>query len=795
MISETSKDRAARDRREWSAACDRRASSAARDRTCRAALGCAIACAGAIAGCAVDATRDAAFDGAEAAFPGERGEVRTGTLDTPWGPREMTYELIHGVAVVEGDILFPAPSREPHATTRTRGTMRWPGGVIPYTIDPALTNQVRVTDAIAHWASQTRFRFVVRTNETDYVTFRPSDGCSSSAGRVGGQQFINLADGCTTGSTIHEIGHAIGLWHEQSRADRDKHVIVNLANVEAGKEHNFTTFAEKGNDGRDVGAYDLSSIMHYGPLAFSANGLPTITLLDGSTYTINRTAVTATDICAVQRFQGWGQPSDINGDGYADLVVGIPGEDVPGAADAGAIQVVFGGAAGLTSSNQFLHRDTAGVEDVAAAGDQFGYAVAVGDFNGDCFADVAVGAPFDDVGGLTDAGSVQVFYGSAAGLDVATDQVWHQDTLGVVGTASADDRFGSALAAGDFNGDGFMDLAIGIPYKDIGMLTDTGSVSVLYGSAAGLTATGSQLWNQNVSSMQDTSDPGDHFGWAVAAGDFNGDGFDELAVGVPNESVGAVVDAGVVHVIQGSIDGLTDLGNQMMVEDNPGIPDTSEAGDLFGFSLAAGDFDSDGHVDLAIGVPLEDLGAIVDAGSVTVMYGTPTGLLTTGSQAWNQDTAGILEAAETSDVFGRALETGDFNADGYADLAIGAPFEDVGAINSAGAVHVILGGPTGLTDAGDTVWTQDTLGIADAAEAGDHFGYRLRGGDFNGDAISDLAIAVPAESVAAIGDAGVVHVLLGTGGGITATSSQLWSQDSAGILDACEAGDQFGFGL
>jgi hypothetical protein len=411
-----------------------------------------------------------------------------------------------------------------------------------------------------------------------------------------------------------------------------------------------------------VGAYDLSSIMHYGSYSFSVNGQPTITELDGSIITAQRTAATATDLCAVNRLQGWGQRSDINGDGYADLVIGVPNEDVGAVGDEGAI-------------------------------------------------------------------------------------------------------------------------------------AGTGSVSVLYGSATGLTATGSQLWNQNVSSMQDLSESDDRFGWALAAGDFDGDGFDELAVGVPNEAVGAVADAGAVHIIQGSIDGLTDAGNQMWVEDNAGIPDTSEAGDLFGFALAAGDFDSDGRADLAIGVPLEDLGGIVDAGSVTVMYGTPTGLLTTGSEAWDQDTAGILEGAEASDVFGRALETGDFNGDGYDDLAIGAPYEDIGAVNSAGAVHIIRGSAGGLTDIGDSVWSQDTAGIADAAEAGDTFGYRLRGGDWNGDGVADLAIGVPSEDVGAVPDAGALHVLLGGAGGITATGSQLWTQDSANILDTAELNDQFSFGL
>jgi hypothetical protein len=749
-----------------------------------------------VAGCAIDDTPDegAIFDGAERAFPGETGEIRTGLVETPFGPREMTYELLHGWAVVEGDILLRPVGTGPRGVSRTRGTYRWPSGVVAYDIDPLLTDQFRVTDAIAHWEAETDVDFVIQTVETDYITFRPSTGCSSSVGRVGGQQFINLATGCSTGNTIHEIGHALGMWHEQARADRDDHIIVNLANVTAGYEANFYTFAERGEDGQDVGPYDLDGIMHYGSYSFSSNGLPTITELDGSIIVANRTAVTATDVCTVNRFLGWGNRSDINNDGYADLVVGVPNEDITAGGNDGAIQVFFGGAAGLTDVDQWLHRDAAGVEDVAAANDNFGSAVAVGDFNGDCLADAAVGVPGDDVGALVDAGSVHVFYGTILGLGLGDDAVWHLDSLNVVGDAAANEGYGTALTRGDFNGDGYDDLAVGIPYLDIGMISDTGSVSVLYGSAAGLTGTGSQLWNQNVDTVQDSCESGDHAGWSVASADFDGDGFDELIFGAPDEDVGAVASAGVVHVVYGTIDGLDDLGNQMLVEDNGSIPDTSEANDLFGFAVATGDFDSDGYADLAVGTPLEDF-AVVDAGSVTVLYGTATGLLATGSQQWTQDTAGIQETAETSDVLGRALATGDFDDDGYVDLAIAAPYEDVGAVNSAGAFQVIMGGSTGLTDVGDQLFTQDTAGVLDAAETGDTFGFRLRTGDYDGDAHADLVVGTPNEGVGAIGTAGAIHMFLGGAAGVTTVGSQQWHQDSVNIQDTCEAGDQFAWGL
>jgi hypothetical protein len=722
----------------------------------------------------------------EVAFPGEHGEVRTGMLDTPDGPREMTYELLHGWAVVEGDLLFDPPGGE-RGATRATGTARWPGGVIPYTIDPALPSQSRVTDAIAQWEAQTGITFVAHGVQTDYVTFRPSTGCSSSLGRIGGQQFINLAAGCSTGAVIHEIGHLVGMRHEQTRADRDNHVIVNLANVEPGKEGNFNKFT---TDGRDVGAYELLSIMHYPPYNFSVNGLPTITLLDGSTYATQRVALTDTDIIAVNKIMGWGQASDINGDGYGDVVVGVPNEDI-NVADAGAIQVFFSNSSGLTDTDAWLHRDAVSVEDTAVANDHFGSAVATGDFDADGLADAVVGVPDDDVGGFANIGSIQVFYGTVLGLGVADDAVFSQASVpGIV--LSANDRLGSVLAVGDFNGDGYDDIAAGAPDNDIGAIVDAGSVLVLYGSATGITATGASLWTQNTGTIQDVSLANERFGAALAAGDFDGDGFDELAIGVPNQTIGGDANAGAVHVLFGSITGVTDAGNQFWHED-AGLPGVAEVDDYFGFALAAGDFDSDGRRDLAIGAPLEDLAGGVDAGQVTVMYGSAGGVTAGGSQLWNQDSAAVQEVAEVSDTFGRALEAGDFNGDGYTDLMVASPFEDVGAVNSAGALQLLQGSATGITSTLNQLFTEASGGFG-VATASNTFAYRIRAADFTGDGIADLVVGIDSAAVGGQADAGALHEYQGSVLGLAPLGPR-WSQDSANVQDTAEVGDHFALGL
>lgn len=114
---------------------------------------------------------------------------------------------------------------------------------------------------------------------------------------IGGRQSINLASGCTTGNAIHEIGHSLGLWHEQSRVDRNNYITINYQNVQSGTEHNFKTYEESGYDGTEfTSQLDFGSIMMYGPYSFSSNGLATITKKDGSRYYAQRDALSNDDI-------------------------------------------------------------------------------------------------------------------------------------------------------------------------------------------------------------------------------------------------------------------------------------------------------------------------------------------------------------------------------------------------------------------------------------------------------------------------------------------------------------------
>lgn len=431
-----------------------------------------------------------------------------------------------------------------------------------------------------------------------------------------------------------------------------------------------------------------------------------------------------------------------------------------------------------------------------------------GDFNGDGIADLAIGAPNEDVGTEGDAGAVHVLYGTATGLSGSNLQIWTQNSPGVEDVAEASDLFGYSLAAGDFNGDGFDDLAVGVVGEDVAVFNGTaaegGAINVLYGSAAGLTGDSRSFWHQNSNvrntAIDDTVEAGDNFGASLTTGDFNGDTYDDLAIGVPGESVGATPNAGAVNILYGMPGGLLSdsfapLISQFWHQDSPGIAESAEAGDNFGYSLAAADFGKDARDDLAIGVQGESVGAKLGAGAVHVLYGSANGIAASGSQLWHQDSPGIADAAELSDGFGESLAAADFGKGAQADLAIGVPLENVGSVVNAGAVNIIYGTSTGLASSGNQFWHQNSSGIASSTAEGDQFGDALAAANFGKTAQADLAIGVPGETVGSGGAAGAVHVLYGTSVGLSSSGSQYWHQNSAGILDAAELLDQFGFAL
>ena len=488
-------------------------------------------------------------------------------------------------------------------------------------------------------------------------------------------------------------------------------------------------------------------------------------------------------------------PFDFNGDGYAELVVGVPGEAIGVRQDAGAVNVLRGSQSGPTArGDQLWYQSVRGVAGRSERFDLFGSAVASGDFDRDGFADLVIGVPGEAVGTPRRAGAVQVIYGSATGLTTARDRLWFPGLGGVPGDQATSGGFGSALAVGDFDGDGYPDVAIGAPGTTVRGIWGSGQVVILRGSAAGLTAVGAQVWDQASPGVDsEPEDPGENwsgegFGSVLAAGDLDADGRPDLAVGVPFEDRGL----GAVQVLLGSTSGLTAVGAQYLIGEafDPAEPVAREG---FGGVLALADFNGDGRADLAVGRPNAALGgAAKSGGRVSVIYSQPGGVLRPETaQDWNLE-AHFPNTDQAWAWFGQALGPGDFTGDGIADLAVGASASGVAGLEQDGAVYLVLGSPTGLTET-LLVLTQETPGVPGVQESLDAFGMeQLAAARLSGGSTDWLLVGAPCEALGRKTCAGAVTVVPGSATGVNPAGSSMWTQARAGVRGIAERFDRFG---
>jgi hypothetical protein len=497
-----------------------------------------------------------------------------------------------------------------------------------------------------------------------------------------------------------------------------------------------------------------------------------------------------------------------------------------GLVNAGAVQVVYGSPSGLDPTagpgNQLWNQDSPDIRDQAESYDEFGRNLGAGDYNCDGYTDLAIGVRGEDLvrerATLKDAGAVNVIYGGPNGLQADAgpgNQFWTQDSDGVLDRAESHDSFGWTIVIGtastDFNGDGCDDLVVSSLGEDVGAVTNAGAANAIYGSPGGLDANagpGNQFWSQDSAGILDQAEPFDNCARSFSSADFNADGYDDLAWGCETEDLEldpTIVDAGAVNLIYGGPNGLqapAGPGNQFWSENDLDASDGAEDGDWFGRTgLMAGDLNGDGYGDLAVGILLEDVGSVIDTGAAAVIYGGPNGLQTDagpGNQFFSQDSEGILDQSEPKDTFARYLDIGDFNADGYDDLAVGVEAEDLEIlhVSNAGATSVIYGSAHGLdpnAGPGNQFWTERELPSSDGSESNDRMGRMLAAGDFNGDGVADLAVGVPSEDINGQSSAGAVALLYGSPGvGLAVGEDQFFSQDTPDILDQSEAGDVFG---
>ncbi|WP_327247780.1 FG-GAP-like repeat-containing protein [Streptomyces sp. NBC_01320] len=414
---------------------------------------------------------------------------------------------------------------------------------------------------------------------------------------------------------------------------------------------------------------------------------------------------------------------DFNGEGHADLAVGVP--------KANQVTVVPGGRSGPYAANRIvLGQETSGVPDATEAGDEFGAATAYGDLDHDGFADLVVSAPGEELSdGANDEGALTVLRGSANGLSAQAN---------LISPKRSGERFGSAVATGDFNGDGGADILAVAPGSGRAYPVDGADQTI------GLPAELAQ------GAVQDA---------AVATGDFDHDGYADAAL-----TFRTAAGTTPLVVLNGSADGLR--------TDAPIVLDSSG-----GRSLATGDLNGDGFADLAVGRPTAGIG-----GEVATYHGSSTGLTAAGGPVITQGTG-----SGDGDALGTSIAVGDTDADGYADLLAGIPGADLSVAGAeqadAGAVLLAKGGPDGLTTT--ATYNTDQPGVAGAAEAGDRLGSAVALADFTGDGYADLGIGSDGENA---GD-GTVLTLNGAPSGVVASSGLYYGPTALGVTTGSNIGD------
>ncbi|MFG2195054.1 hypothetical protein [Streptomyces sp. NPDC048639] len=420
---------------------------------------------------------------------------------------------------------------------------------------------------------------------------------------------------------------------------------------------------------------------------------------------------------------------DFNGDGYADLVVGAPDAAVSDKANAGYVAVMYGSADGLSPSHKkIISRDTGGVPGSATAEQYFGTTFTKGDLDKDGFSDLVI------AGGK--AGSV-ILWGSASGLTGGTD---------IAG-------YGGAPQIGDFDGDDTVDLALFTGQYSSSDYPEGAPATLWKGpiSRAGKPAAVQNIVDKSQWWGHEEHDP------SCATKSGCEDGPDSITGPIRSGQVGDINGDGKDDIVQQSYVGDGEWGNRVLYGGSSGFTYERANGDTTGeVGTGVGDVNGDGYDDVVGGVD-----------EAWVAWGSASGLSDENVEYFDQDLAGFPGHQEDRDELGASVSVEDVTGDGYADIALGIPGEDVGRTADAGSIALLHGSASGVTGAGAQVFHQDTSGVPGAAEENDRFGISTALLDVDGNGHRDLAAGSTAEN----GENGATWLLRGTSTGLTATSA------------------------